>query len=163
VSEIYGKSLAGTIKLEELKEKTGDCACERCVNACAHQPGWFGPGEAERAASFLEIPFDEFKEKFLVKDHCDNHAAEDAPYVYAPRKVGVDRPGFIRRAGSEQRIQGKCVFLENSRCSIHPVKPYECREAYACQLRYGLRDEVEKKWIEAGAPLGMRGDFKDEW
>lgn len=134
-----------------------DCTCRRCVNACKQQPGWFAPGEAEKAAELLGIPFEEFK-KFIIKDSCDDQYAENAPYIYAPRKIGVDLPDSEFREYQQKRKQGTCVFLKEDRCSIHQAKPYECAKIKACDFHNGTRDVLEAIWINAGAPLGMRPD-----
>ncbi len=133
-----------------------ECSCKKCVQACQEQPGWFAPGEAEKAAELIGMDFEEFK-KFLIKDHCDNPSAPRAPYIYAPRKVGVDLPNQEIRTRENQKKKGPCVFLKNNRCSIHQAKPYECREVFACDYKgYHLRDVLESMWIVDQAPLGMR-------
>jgi hypothetical protein len=140
---------------ETVKKDPKSCACERCVSACKKQPGWFAPGEAEKAAEYLKMDFETDFKKFIVKDHCDNPHAGNAPYVWAPRKVGDDGPSEIR-THLEQQLPGVCVFLKDERCLIHLAKPYECRHSFACDWRYGEREVIERKYIEAGAPLGMR-------
>jgi Fe-S-cluster containining protein len=135
-----------------------DCACASCVGACKDQPGWFLPGEAERAAELIGMPFPEFAETRVILDSCDNPEAPDAPYVYAPRKIfaeGIESEAV--RTPASQRRSGVCVFLAGDRCSIHAEKPYECRVVLACDYNdWGVRDRIEKKWIAGGAPLGMR-------
>lgn len=133
-----------------------ECACDRCVKACHEYPGWFLPAEAERAAERIGIPFETFS-KALILDHCSNQEVGDAPYVYSPRKIGVDRPDDRIRSPNAQMVKGKCVFLgDDNRCGIHEVKPFECREVFVCQRKLASRNDIEQKWIEAGAPLGMR-------
>lgn len=143
-----------------MSEVTKDCSCNSCVNACKAQPGWFAPGEAERAAQFLEMPWEEFQ-KLIIKDTCSDRWANNAPYVWAPRKIGVDSPGSEIRESYKQRTEGPCAFLVNNKCSIHPVKPYECRRTLVCDWKPGLRDEIEKLYSAAGAPLGMRPESDD--
>lgn len=136
------------------------CSCGECVKACHGQPGWFKPGEAERAAEFLGIPFEEFSRKFLIKDHCEP-MFKNAPYVWSPRKLNVDHPDDDIRSYLRQRLQGTCVFLKDERCSIHPVKPFECQAVYACTSTANFRNKIEESWIEAGAPLGMRDEVDE--
>lgn len=134
-----------------------DCTCEVCVRACKQQPGWFAPGEAEKAAKLLGIPFGKFEAEFLVIDHCSDENAPDAPLVYAPKKIGVDPEGILSERTYRRKAQrGQCIFLKDDRCSIHAAKPFECRNVLACDWKHGTRDEVEALWIKAGAPLGMR-------
>lgn len=136
--------------------KTGSCTCEKCVKACKHQPGWFAPGEAENAAEFLGVEFEKFSKDSLIKDHCSSQIAKNAPYVWAPRKRGVDIVSDEIRKPKEQWTEGDCIFLFEDRCSIYPVRPFECRKAFACDFKEGARDKIENMYIEAGAPLGMR-------
>lgn len=43
------------------------CQCVRCVNACRYRPGWFLPGEAEKAAELKGVPLaDFFKQQSLL-------------------------------------------------------------------------------------------------
>lgn len=91
--------------------ETEDCQCEMCVKACELQPGWFAPGQAEKAAELLGIPFEEFKNNLAI-DHASNHEVNDAPYIYTPKKIGVDREGTQIRTYAEQERKGICVFLK---------------------------------------------------
>lgn len=100
------------------------CACAHCQSSCLHKPGWFLPGEAERVAAFLGLSLPEL---FASKLGVDWHEEEgDIPetFVLAPAttdmEAGTEYPGDPR---------GACVFYEGGRCTIHPVKPFECREA----------------------------------
>lgn len=143
-----------------------DCACDKCVNACKNgNPGWFLPGEAEKAAAFMQIPFEEFEKKYLILDHCSNQVAPDAPYVYSPRRINVDEGDRIKTAESHRK-KGRCVFLRNDdMCCIHPVKPFECRQTMVCgpvSTYWKVRDVVEFAWISKGAPLGMRPEVDAE-
>lgn len=144
-----------------------DCACPTCVNCCASgNPGWFMPGEAEKAAAFLDMTFESFKAKFLVRDWWAGH--EDFE-VLAPIKTIPDpsdnkdqimgmivesaraRPGG-RAPYAYPAIPGRCVFLdEKDRCKIHPVKPFECRNS-SCELAIDqphpeLRRGIVAAWI----------------
>lgn len=142
-----------------MSEKT-ECSCKKCVRACECSPGWFLPGEPEKAAETLGIPFDEFKKK-LIKDHCSSRYADNAPYVWSPRKM-TDADHEIR-THSEQREKGACVFLVEGKCSVHAAKPYECRTIFACDYRHdGIRDDIEKKYLDAGAPLGIRPEYDEQ-
>ncbi len=143
--------------------KEQSCTCKHCVSACEGQPGWFAPGEAELAASYLEVPFDEFVNDYLILDHASNPKVGMAPYVYAPRKRGVDSVNDKIRSHINQRRPGRCVFLINNRCEIHAVKPFECRKAVPCEGVAGFRDNIERYYLNAGAPLGMRPEPCDDY
>lgn len=101
-----------------------ECTCAGCRNACATKPGWMVPGDAERIAAHLGLPLPELFRTKLAVDWWE--ADEDAPltFVLAPaikgEATGAEYPG---------NPQGRCVFFKNERCSIHAVKPWECRKA----------------------------------
>lgn len=136
-----------------------ECACEECVEACTSNPGWFAPGEAERAAEFMRLPFEIFKASYLILDSCSNKLVNKAPYVYSPKKDFEEN-----QSERTSYAYGRCVFLDDSsRCKIHPVKPHECRQAFLCECKFyehgeTPRDHLEEDWLLAGAPLGMRPD-----
>lgn len=139
-----------------MSDKHKECTCKHCVSACHVTPGWFLPGEAEKVAKFLKMPFEKFAEKYLIKDHCSNQSASRAPYVWSPRKIGADLPTDKIRPAHTQEIQGTCVFLKDDRCSIHKVKPYECAKTMGCDFKWGVRDDIENAYLKEDAPLGMR-------
>ncbi len=127
-----------------------DCVCELCIQCCKRAPGWFAPEEAEKVAAYLRLDFDLFVKTYLIKDYWVG-----GPFVWSPRKVGVDTDRDIAM-WSAAWSEAPCVFLtDKDRCMIHPVKPYECRESFACSLkRRDLREEIAELWKKAGYPLG---------
>lgn len=118
-------------------QTTRDCSCFKCVRACKHIPGWFAPGELEKAAAFCEAPsVEDFKRDFLkeVGFLADDQWIE----IWRPRM-----PGYDDHSVKEKR----CVFLsELDRCTIHPVKPMECREALLCERDQDIRPQIEALW-----------------
>ena len=126
-----------------------DCTCEDCVDACKAAPGWFAPGEAEKAAELLGMPFEDFKNEYLIVEYWVGGAR-----VWSPRK-DYQPKGGQDALWADAFKKGRCVFLdENDRCKIHAAKPYACREALLCEDPRDRRKEVSDKWIEAGEPLG---------
>lgn len=116
--------------LEELRAvETVECSCAGCQRACSMKPGWFAPGEAELVAEHLGVTLRELFETRLMVDWLSGVSAaggEDV-FVLSPAVVsgspGSEFPGNPR---------GRCVFLTGEgRCSIHAVKPLECR-LYSC-------------------------------
>jgi len=97
-----------------------ECQCIDCRSACMNKPGWFAPGEAEKAAAHQNLSLKEFFDKYLVVDWW-----EDSPnvFVLAPTTTTVD-PGGMMSA----RPNGQCVFFKDGKCDIHEVKPMECRK-----------------------------------
>lgn len=129
------------------------CACAACVKACETNPGWFAPGEAEKAADLLGMGFAEFRDKFLVREYWVGGA-----HVYAPRRT-CQPEGFVVARWSDNFMEAPCVFLtEEKRCRIHSAKPFECRETASCDPCHSggpeMRDKIQKMWQKAGAPLG---------
>jgi Fe-S-cluster containining protein len=96
-----------------------DCTCYKCKAACTNKPGWFLPGEAERAADYLGITLEEF---FTTKLGVDWYEGDLPVFVLSPAITSMS-------AGETfpSNPMGTCVFFENGRCSIHAVKPFECR------------------------------------
>ncbi len=103
--------------------------CGTCRAACDHKPGWFKPGEAEAVAQYLNVPLaDLFKDKLAVDWWVGDGYDGGDIFVLSPVVVG-------ETAGKEFPGDpvGKCVFFQQGRCSIHPVKPYECAQAVPCR------------------------------
>lgn len=134
-----------------------ECTCESCVRACSCNPGWFAPGEAELAAEYLKLPFEIFKQNYLIIDSASNKMVNNAPYVWSPRKE-FETTDKLERTNYRY---DRCVFLTNkNRCLIHKVKPKECKITLCCaeEPKSGdtPRDIIENEYLAAGAPLGMR-------
>src|ERR1700761_5886290 len=105
-----------------VETKIHNCECSKCQAACSFKPGWFKPGEVEKVAQHLNISVEElFKTKLMV-DWYENHSvAARTVFLLSPAVVGGD-------VGSEfpGNPQGRCVFLEDGKCTIYPVRPFEC-------------------------------------
>ena len=80
-----------------------DCSCERCRSACTTRAGWFMPEEAARVK---ESPLG----AQLMYDYAVHSSGET---------ISILTPAFLN---------GRCVFYRNGLCSIHAMKPFECRE-----------------------------------
>jgi len=120
------------------------CTCKKCIGCCQSNPGWFMPGEAEKAAKFLEMDFKEFKSKYLIIDYWGSSTCDID--VLAPRKVDIDRDKD-RTSFSYAFFPSPCIFLKSNRCMIHEAKPYECRKAFGCGKDSPLfREDIAKKW-----------------
>lgn len=113
-----------------------ECSCEKCVSACKNYPGRLLPQDLRGIADFLGISTDELVDAYLVVEYVEN----------AGRKMFMFSPAKLRRGGkplfSPGEVveewyltkQGRCIFLDSGdRCSIHPVKPFECREYLGCR------------------------------
>lgn len=94
------------------------CQCKSCQGACSYKPGWFMPGEAEKAAALLQMPLKEF---FRTKLMVDWWESPTPTFVLAPAIVG-HKPGHEYPGNP----RGACVFFKDGKCEIHGAKPYEC-------------------------------------
>jgi Fe-S-cluster containining protein len=133
-----------------------ECACEKCVTACQRTPGLFRPGEAEKAAAHLGIPFEEFKQQLMIDWWT---ARTGRIYYYVPRKV-EDKPERVADWG-RAFLRSPCVFLKDKRCSIHAAKPFECREAFLCETESkNLKPRIVVEWKRAGNPLKAEAEYE---
>jgi Fe-S-cluster containining protein len=108
---------------------------------CRWFPGFFKPGEAERAAKLLGVSWKWFKRRYLER--------EDGMLRPAVDSVGLSgMVGFITQG------TGQCTFFRAGRCRIHAAKPYECRVSFGCTPRrtgHDIRAEVVKAWRDSKA------------
>ena len=99
-----------------------DCNCDTCKNACNYKPGWFSPEEIEKVAKFFDLTVKETFDKYFGIDWWEE--GEDLPetFVIAPA-TEVMPPGGMYPGNPV----GKCIFYKDGKCSIHAVKPNECK------------------------------------
>jgi Fe-S-cluster containining protein len=113
------------------------CECPTCQGYCENKPGWFLPGEVEKAADFLGLPLQEFFDRFLSVDWWQG---DPAIFLLSPAVVGA-MPGEMFPADPH----GQCVFYRDGKCDIHPVKPHECRAAWHGG-NTGLHEATARGW-----------------
>lgn len=150
-------------------KESGTCAF--CREGCDIKPGWFLPGEAERAAEFMNLPLEEFFRRYLAVDWW---VAEPNIFLLSPAIAG-EYPG--EEFPGDPR--GTCVFYKEGRCQIHLVKPHECRErwcgdrdpgtthqdvaaawaAHQDQITGLLGREPEAEEFEGGGIFGLLGGW----
>jgi Fe-S-cluster containining protein len=129
-----------------------------CVNrgaCCKHSPGWFGPGEAERAAEHLGLEIGDFVQRYLILDNVmvGNLRVE----VFAPVKADddgnpVEGPN-VRISRVYHFMSGACIFYDaaGKACGIHAARPIECRH-YFCQQpeeRNLSKEAIGSMWLDA--------------
>ncbi|MEW6658627.1 MAG: YkgJ family cysteine cluster protein [Thermodesulfobacteriota bacterium] len=74
--------------------------CQQCGDCCAGRGGIFvRPEEVAAMAAFLEMDEGEFSRRYVEPSSLGNRLAIAA---------------------------GVCVFMEDNRCRVHPVKPFIC-------------------------------------
>ena len=135
------------------------CACKHCVAACKRQPGWFAPGEVEKAAALLGMDLAMFKARFIIREFWTGDSTTNGKtvYCYAPRKTGVDKRRKTASYGAAF-TPAPCVFLTpENRCRIHAAKPEECRETPCCAPSIGsdaramrTKKQIVLAWMKAG-------------
>jgi len=99
-----------------------ECSCSTCKGACTHKPGWFMPGEAEKAAALQGMSLPDFFRAHLAVDWYERGWNEQPTFVLSPAALGNYRgeefPG---------NPLGQCVFYDKAAgCAIHAAKPQEC-------------------------------------
>lgn len=121
-------------------EESPACSCDECVARCGRRPGWFLPGEAEKAAKYLNLSMYEFFKKYLVID-----------YWTGEKDIEILSPGSMAEHGTLASFgfafSAFCIFLtKDKKCMIHPVKPFECRIAHHSKGRSGSHEWVAMQW-----------------
>lgn len=107
--------------------------CIRRSLCCRRSPGWFAPGEAERAAAFVGLTMGELVNRYLILDHHETTIGRIeafAPVRLAPDGEPVEPPGG-RVTAFYHLGEGPCVLFDGQGCSIYPARPLECR-LYDC-------------------------------
>ena len=110
-----------------------ELGCVRRGHCCRSSPGWFGPGEAERAARLVGLEPDAFVRRYLVIDGIEVEGRRVE--VFAP--VKLDRfgepalPPASRVDELYRTLRGVCIFFEGDGCGIYEARPVECR-SYLC-------------------------------
>jgi len=111
------------------QKRQGSCTCLKCKECCTREPGWFMPDEIATAAAFFKLSESEF-----IKQYCKEHI-EDNTYALSP----AQKPNST-----------ECIFLnDEEECSVHEVKPYECRKVFGCEgvnRHKKMRDIIKKRW-----------------
>lgn len=122
------------------------CQCNTCKSACERRPGWFMPGEAEKAAELLGMTKKEFFDKYLGIDWWEG---SDPIFLLAPA-THRSRPG--QEYPSNPR--GACVLFKDGLCSIHAAKPHECR-IWSCKtpVEEGEHEQVAMAWRDHQAEI----------
>lgn len=130
--------------------------CATCQSGCTSKPGWFLPGEAERAAEFMGLTVDEFFRQYLAVDWW-----EDSPNIFLlspavkEASPGSEFPGDPR---------GECVFYRHGRCQIHPAKPHECRVQWCGAVSGSVHRDTAMAWKghqgQVSALLGREPEAK---
>lgn len=148
-----------------IKTRQKSCTCHKCVGACKNRPGWMMPHEAMTAikAGLAHKLMRDWVEP------CEELKNKERIWVLAPASVsyeGKDAPEMDWWAViSGNWSMGRCVFLENARCSLHNsgFKPHQCRLSVPCDEKNNYNDpaheasniSVGKAWDTAEGKRAM--------
>jgi len=99
--------------LKEALKLAKACSCEKCTTGCRVGSGFLVDGDEKKIAKFLHISVEELKEKYLEKRE-----------VYGTE---------LWRPKTKKQPFGPCIFFdEKIGCTVHKVKPLECKVAMGC-------------------------------
>jgi Fe-S-cluster containining protein len=127
-----------------------ECSCARCQAACDKKPGWFLPGEAERAAALLGLTLKEMFDQYLTVDFW----GKTDRFVLSPATTRSPRG-----AEADFIAVGRCVFLtDEGLCRIHAAKPFECRQFDHRKKEppHGQHEAVAISWTTPEAKAQIR-------
>ncbi|MEK6984448.1 MAG: YkgJ family cysteine cluster protein [Nanoarchaeota archaeon] len=103
--------------LKEVLKLAAPCRCNACNNGCKYGSGLLAGDDAKNIAAFLMLSEEEIKNKFLEEVELFNKR------MLRPK---------LKKEGKNP--YGQCIyFSERKGCTIHPVKPLECRTSINCK------------------------------
>lgn len=130
--------------------------CIRRGLCCKSSPGWFAPGEVERAAAMLGMSPDAFVRAYVVIDHVEING--QLVEAFAPAKVGRDglplrQPG-TRTDRLYRMLRSPCIFYDGQGCRIYPARPIECRRYVCTQAAEDnlSHEEIGRMWLSGTVP-----------
>lgn len=126
-----------------------DCSCKSCQGKCERRPGWFLPGEAEKAAALKGLSLEEFFKRYLAVDWWEGSGDREI-LIISPANTSITSGKMF-----SQNPIGQCIFLKEGLCDIHEAKPYECKSASCSSIDkksnedvYNDHKAVAKSWIQ---------------
>jgi Fe-S-cluster containining protein len=101
--------------LKEILKLSKPCFCIACNHGCKLGSGYLVENDKKNIADFLNLSIKELENNYLEKKLLLNKT------VYRPKLIKKNKMPY-----------GQCIFFKNQRCSIHSVKPLECKIAMPC-------------------------------
>ncbi|MDA1197405.1 MAG: YkgJ family cysteine cluster protein [Nanoarchaeota archaeon] len=95
------------------------CTCEGCSHGCSMGSGFLADNDLKPMAAYLKVSLEELKKKHL----------EEVELFH----IKKFRPKLERLKG---KPYGPCSFFKGGRCSVHSVKPLQCKISMGCK-EYG--------------------------
>lgn len=125
------------------------CDCADCRKACTVSPGWFMPEEVPRLAAHLDVPLAEVFRKRLAVGVTGFPGGVLRHGVMPHKLRDGKKPGMVWTLDELAR-PGRCVFFDRGRCTIYPVRPYECARMIheSTQDSVALRHRIVVRWTE---------------
>lgn len=150
------------------------CVCDHCQNLCRIFPGWMTPRDLVRLGGHLDVPVPSLFTTHLAVDRFFGNPLreDDVPWIEILIPVpasGRTPPGHLVRRpllSSNEEMVTTCALLDNGLCSIHEVKPRECRESYGTQCQYFDLNELDgvkthrripRMWARPGVQEWLQG------
>jgi len=126
------------------------CDCPSCRKACLNSPGWFMPREVDALARFLGLDRAALFGKYLAIGA--THMPDGSPrHGVMPHKLrDGKKPGSVWTL-PELAQPGRCIFFDRGKCTIYPVRPYECARMIHDRRPEAvkLRRHIVKAWTSA--------------
>ena len=103
--------------LKEVLTLAAPCRCDSCNHGCKFGSGSLAGDDSKKIAAFLNVSEQDLKKGFLEEAELFNRR--------------VLRPKVIKEGN---KTYGQCVFYDEQKgCTIHEVKPLECRTSIQCK------------------------------
>lgn len=103
--------------LKEVLKLAAPCQCDACNHGCRYGSGSLSGDDSKNIAKFLSVSEEELKNGFLEEIELFNKK--------------ILRPKLIRE---NNKPHGQCVFFDEQKgCTIHEVKPLECKTSIQCK------------------------------
>ena len=132
------------------------CSCSACKRLCrpGHtNPGWFAPGQVEKAAEYLKMTVEDFFKKYLIVEYWQCFPQDID--VIAPRRV--HQIGQFRAGSFDNAPDGTCKLHDSSTGCMLPaqIRPIECAASICCEEgdkywwkreRYNIRKNIAFAW-----------------
>lgn len=126
------------------------CDCDDCRAACLNAPGWFSPDQVPRLAKHLGLAVEEVFRRYLAIGV--THLPDGTQRLgVMPHKLRDGKKPGSRWTLAEIARPGRCVFYDRGKCSIYPVRPFECARMMHDRAddAVRLRRRVVPRWTDA--------------
>lgn len=104
--------------LKQVLKLAKPCNCNFCQHGCNVGSGFLVEDDIKEISLFLKISEEKLKREYLEKVELFNKK------LLRPKLIRKDKP------------YGKCIFFNEGKCTIHPVKPLQCKTSIGCKM-YG--------------------------